>query len=128
MIGCERLCHEEAVHALQLLLGQDEAVRLLLTAGAGDHHLPHQHRAALLLLFSLRHKHQVINMLCFHTDVCRVFVRSDLDERSRGERGEVGRHASAGLLRHDVLRHFGLKQTHDQRAETNTRPVSEDDV
>lgn len=109
------------MHALQLLLGQDEAVRLLLTASAGDHHLPHQHRAALLLLFSLKHKQRVMSVPCSRAEARRAFVRSDLDERSRGERGEVGGRAGAGPLRHDVLRHFGLKHSHMIRALTQTR-------
>lgn len=41
--------HEEAVHALQLLLRQHQAVDLLLARAAGDGHAAHQHRAALLL-------------------------------------------------------------------------------
>lgn len=45
---------QQTVNSLQLELGQDEAVDLLLTAGTRHHDPTHQHRVALLLLFRLK--------------------------------------------------------------------------
>lgn len=45
---------EEVVHLLQLLLRQDEAVDLLLAAGARDGDTTHKHRTSFLLFLGLR--------------------------------------------------------------------------
>lgn len=47
------LGHEEAVHFVQLLLGQDEAVHLFLAAGAWDGNTPYKHCSPLLLFLGL---------------------------------------------------------------------------
>lgn len=52
--GGRGLGPQQTVNPLQLELGQDEAVDLLLTAGTRDHDPTHQHRVALLLLFRLK--------------------------------------------------------------------------
>ncbi|TNN50491.1 hypothetical protein EYF80_039301 [Liparis tanakae] len=45
--------HEEAVHFLQLLLGEDEAMHLFLSTSARDGHPSYEHGPALLLLLGL---------------------------------------------------------------------------
>lgn len=48
------LAPQQTVNPLQLTLGQDEAVDLLLPAGTRHHDPAHQHRVGLLLLLGLR--------------------------------------------------------------------------
>lgn len=48
------LAHEEMVHFLQLLLGQDEAVDLFLSPAARNPNSAHKHRSFLLLILGLK--------------------------------------------------------------------------